>query len=267
MTNRRICIVGAGSDIAKPFLNSKNKNDSLLEIRRLRSDNFTLIHERSIAFIDMSDFDTVCEAARTILEFEPSHVINLTGYRAATAETCGIGLEKHMVVNAISPFLLFSIIASKTNLVHFVNYTSRSIRRIDEDFSKNWLFDFDNKQFSIPYARSKYVLEVSSTILSRRFPTHKFTLIDPGMVRSRMTRGEAFPLYFRLLANFFPTANFKFRTLSRATFDWKSTNASNLAKFKLFGSCLLESRLNFDEAEINKVAAFIDNLLNEKITP
>lgn len=214
----------------------------------------------------MSDFDSVCETARTILEFEPSHVINLTGYRAATAETCGVGLEKHMVVNAISPYLLFSIIASKANVVHFVNYTSRSIRRIHDGFSKSWLFDFDNKQFSMPYARSKYVLEVSTAILSRRYPEHKFTLIDPGMVKSRMTKSEAFPLFFRLLANFFPTANFKFRTLSRVTFDWKSNNDSNIARFKLFGTRPLESRYSFDEAEIKKVALCIDNL-NQKMMP
>lgn len=179
MANRRICIVGAGSDIAKPFLAQKESSDSLLVVRRLRAYNPASNHEKSVAFVDMSDFDSLWTTVKTILEFEPSHVINFTGFRAATAETCSAGLEKHMVVNALSPFLLFSIIASKANAVHFVNFTSRSVSRVDERFSQSWLFDFDNKQFAIPYARSKYVLEVSSTILSKRFPLINLPLLIP----------------------------------------------------------------------------------------
>jgi hypothetical protein len=263
MANRRICIVGAGSDIAKPFLTQKDSSDFLLEVRRLRAHNPALNHEKSIAFIDMSDFDSVWTTVKTILEFEPSHVINFTGFRAATAEACSAGLEKHMVVNALSPFLLFSMIASRADTVHFVNFTTRSISRIDERFSKSWLFDFDNKQFAIPYARSKHVLEVSSTILSKRFPSHKFTIIDPGMVKSSMTTSRAFPLYFRLIANFFPTANRKYRALSQASLDWQSSSDSNLVKVKLFGTHLLKTQLIFDEAEMNDLALCLDSLQDQ----
>jgi hypothetical protein len=248
--------------IAKPFLTQRNKHDSLLEVRRLNTLDLASSYEKSIAFIDMTDFDSVSKTARTILDFEPSHVINLTGFRGAAAEACSVGLEKHMVVNALSPFLLFSIIASKTDMVQFVNFTSRSINRINEGFSGNWFFDLENKQFSIPYARSKYVLEVSSMILSQRFPAHKFTIIDPGMVKSRMTTSEAFPGYFRFIANFFPTANLKYRALSRATFDWRFSSDSNVVKLKLFGTSLLESKLNFDASEKRNLALCLDVILD-----
>ncbi|MEM9564502.1 MAG: SDR family NAD(P)-dependent oxidoreductase [Actinomycetota bacterium] len=151
---------------------------------------------------DLADHDSITAAAGTLRE--RGHIdrfINNAGVLLGERMTSGHGVEMHVQVNTLAPYLfgrlLHPVMEGGTMALVSTSGISRAKALVVDELADPPTF---TKLFG-PYVQSKLAATTIMNAFARQYPATTFRSVEPGAVKTPMTSGDGMPRWLVPIRN------------------------------------------------------------------